>query len=59
MVLRHLLDLDLMKMSQVMLPIWNTSIHRINVREGGPILAGFNAIPHLDRPDRVASRTYY
>ncbi|MDJ1015384.1 MAG: histidine phosphatase family protein [Paracoccaceae bacterium] len=59
MVLRHLLDLDLIKMSRVMLPIWNTSIHRIHLRGEEPILAGFNAIPHLDRPDRAEARTYY
>ncbi len=59
MVLRHILDLDIMKMSQVMLPIWNTSIHRLHVRPGETIMAGFNAIPHLDRPDRADARTYY
>ena len=59
MVLRHVLDLDLMKMSRVMLPIWNTSVHRLHVRGNEPILAGFNAIPHLDRPDREGARTYY
>ena len=59
MVLRHLLDLDLMKMSRVMLPIWNTSLHRLHVRDTETILAGFNAIPHLETPDRAHARTYY
>lgn len=59
MVLRHLLDLDLFKMSRVMLPIWNTSVHRLNVGETETILAGYNAIPHLDRPERADARTYY
>lgn len=59
MVIRHLLDLDLVKMSNVMLPIWNTSITRVAVRERGPILSTFNAIPHLDRPEREAARTFY
>ncbi|MGI9393163.1 MAG: histidine phosphatase family protein [Boseongicola sp.] len=59
MVLRHILDLDIMKMSRVMLPIWNTSIHRLHVRPGETIMAGYNAIPHLDHPDRVEARTYY
>ncbi|MEK6217072.1 MAG: histidine phosphatase family protein, partial [Boseongicola sp.] len=59
MVLRHILDLDLIKMSHVMLPIWNTSIHRLHVRPGETIMAGYNAIPHLDRPDRAEARTYY
>ncbi|MEM8802586.1 MAG: histidine phosphatase family protein [Pseudomonadota bacterium] len=59
MVLRHLLDLDLIKMSRVMLPIWNTSLHRLHVGKHETILAGFNAIPHLDRPERADARTYY
>ena len=59
MVLRHLLDLDLLRMSRVMLPIFNTSLHRIHVTPRGPILAGFNAIPHLESPDRARARTYY
>jgi broad specificity phosphatase PhoE len=59
MVLRHLLDLDLMKMSRVMLPIWNTSLHRLHVRDTETILAGFNAIPHLETPDRAHARTHY
>ena len=59
MVLRHILDLDLMRMSRVMLPIWNTSIHRLHVARGETIMAGYNAIPHLDHPDREEARTYY
>ena len=59
MILRHILDLDIMKMSRVMLPIWNTSIHRLHVRDTETILAGFNAIPHLDTPERASARTHY
>ncbi len=59
MVLRHLLDLDIMKMSRVMLPIWNTSIHRLHVRQSETILTGFNAIPHLDLPTRAHARTQF
>ena len=59
MILRHILDLDLMRMSRVMLPIWNTSIHRLHVTHDETIMAGYNAIPHLDQPDRAEARTYY
>lgn len=59
MVLRHLLDLDLIKMSNVMLPIYNTSLHRIHVAPQRMILAGYNATPHLDPPDREMARTFY
>lgn len=59
MVMRHILGLDLMRMSHVMLPIWNTSVHRLTVRDSDAYLAGFNAIPHLDRPDRAEARTHF
>lgn len=59
MVLAQLLDLDILKMSRVMLPIWNTSLHRLHVRPEETILHGFNAIPHLEDPDRAEARTYY
>lgn len=59
MMLRHLLDLDLLRMSQVMLPIFNTSLHRIHVAPTRTILSGFNATPHLDAPERAAARTFY
>ena len=59
MVLRHLLGLDLTRLAQVMLPIYNTSLHRIHVLPKGPILAGFNAVPHLDAPERAHARTFY
>ena len=59
MVLRHVLDLDILRMSHVMLPIWNTSIHRLHVRSDHTMMAGFNAIPHLDRPELADMRTHY
>ncbi|NNE79237.1 MAG: histidine phosphatase family protein [Silicimonas sp.] len=59
MVMRHVLDLDLMKLSRVILPIWNTSLHRLHVRGGETNLAGYNAIPHLEAPDRASARTHF
>lgn len=59
MMLRQILDLDMMKMSRIMLPIWNSSLHRLHVRNGETYLAGYNAIPHLDPPDRAHARTHY
>jgi broad specificity phosphatase PhoE len=58
MVIRQILELDLMKLSQVMLPIWNSSIHRLHVRSGETMLAGYNAIPHLEGPDLAEARTH-
>lgn len=59
MMLRHLLDLDLIKLSQVCLPIYNTSLHKISVWPDRTILSGFNALPHLDPPDRADLRSTY
>ena len=58
MVMRQVLDLDLIKLSRVILPIWNTSLHRLHVRGGETNLAGYNGIPHLESPDRATARTH-
>lgn len=59
MMIRHLLGLKITKMTWVALPIWNTSIHQIEVTEWGSVLSAFNAVPHLDDPSREASKTRY
>lgn len=60
MAMRHVLGLDPDRLAQILLPILNTSIHRFRIRRtGSTILAQFNAVPHLDGPDRASFRTYY
>ncbi|MCU4651512.1 histidine phosphatase family protein [Roseibacterium sp. SDUM158016] len=59
MMVRHLLDLDPGRMAHLLVPIRNASIHRVAVLPQGSILAGFNATPHLDTPDRLHARTEY
>ncbi len=59
MCVRHLLGLDPTRMAQVLLPIMNSSIHRISVQPHGIYLAGFNSVPHLEHPDRAFARTHY
>ena len=59
MILRHLLKLDLQRMVHVSLPILNTSVHRVHVLPVGTILAGYNAVPHLDPADRSHARTHF
>lgn len=59
MMVRHLLDLDIARMAHLLVPIRNCSIHRVMVLPEAQILAGFNATPHLDTPDRVHARTEY
>ena len=59
MIIRHLLDLDPTRLAHVLLPILNSSVHRVHVIPQGPILASFNAIPHLDQADRAHAKTHY
>ncbi|MGJ8622804.1 MAG: histidine phosphatase family protein [Yoonia sp.] len=59
MIIRHLLNLDPTRMAHVLLPILNSSVHRVHVIPQGPILASFNAIPHLDHADRAHAKTHY
>lgn len=59
MIIRHLLNLDPTRMAHVLLPIMNSSLHRVHVIPQGPILAGFNAVPHLDQADRAHALTHY
>lgn len=62
MVMRQHLDLDISKMAGIALAIMNSSIHRL-YPIGGP--AGgtwspvmFNAVPHLEMPDRHHAQTH-
>ncbi|WIV50609.1 histidine phosphatase family protein [Marivivens sp. LCG002] len=59
MILRHLLELDPRKMAHIALPIFNTSIHRVHVSPVGPLLAGYNAVPHLEAADRAFALTHF
>lgn len=59
MMARHILSLDPARMAHLLVPIRNCSIHRVMVLPQAKILAGFNATPHLDTPDRVHARTEY
>ena len=58
MVMRHALGLDIAKTAKLMLPIFNSSLHRFLVTPNGLQVEAFNAVPHLDAPHRRASRTY-
>jgi broad specificity phosphatase PhoE len=59
MMVRHILDLDIARLAHLLVPIRNCSIHRVMVLPEAQILAGFNATPHLDTPDRRHARTEF
>ncbi|MFT5743234.1 MAG: broad specificity phosphatase PhoE [Paracoccaceae bacterium] len=58
MVMRQALGLGPSQMAHVLLPIWNSSLHRFRIRDDGTYLVSFNTIPHLDAPDLVTARTH-
>lgn len=58
MAMRQFLGLDTHSMARVALAIMNTSMHRLFPIGGhlSPVL--FNAVPHLDHPDRQFAQTH-
>lgn len=58
MALRIALGLDTDRLAQVLLPIYNSSLHRFRVLDSGIFLSAFNAIPHLDAPERSDCRSW-
>ena len=58
MVLRHVLGLNSTGLAKVMLQVMNSSFHEVQYIHGQLMLAGFNATPHLDLPDRAHARTF-
>lgn len=58
MVMRHALRLDIAGMAQLALVIYNTSQHRLFPIGGVLSPTLFNAIPHLEDPDRHHAQTH-
>lgn len=59
MVMRSALGLSTTQMAHVLLPVYNSSLHKFRIRQEGIFLTAFNAIPHLDRPELADHRTHY
>jgi len=58
MVLRQTLNLDVSGWAQMCLAIMNTSVHRWHMVLDSPLLTQFNAVPHLETPDRHYAQTH-
>lgn len=58
MMMRHALGLDNAGTARIMLQIMNSSVHRLSFVHDQLMVAGFNATPHLDHPDRAHARTH-
>ncbi|MEP2640905.1 histidine phosphatase family protein [Roseobacter sp.] len=58
MIMRQVLRLDIAGMAQIALAIYNTSQHRLFPIGGTLSPTLFNAIPHLEAPDRHYAQTH-
>lgn len=58
MAMRHALHLDERGMAKIMLQVTNASMHRLYFVHETLMVGGFNATPHLDKPDRAHARTF-
>ncbi|WP_136440069.1 histidine phosphatase family protein [Pacificoceanicola onchidii] len=58
MAMRIVMRLDLPAMAHACLAIENSSLHRIQPLSTGLALTQFNAIPHLDTPERQHARSH-
>ncbi len=58
MVMRAALGLSTDQMAHILLPIYNSSLHKFRIRPEGTFVTSFNAIPHLDPPNLSDHRTH-
>lgn len=58
MAMRILLRLEVPVYANVLLQVYNSSIHRYLKAGDALVLDCFNAVPHLDRPDRLHALTW-
>lgn len=59
MALRVVMGLDFGAFTRTILPIMNSSVHRIEQTGAGLVLTQFNAVPHLESPERREARTHF
>lgn len=58
MIIRAILGLDVNQMAQIILPVYNSSLHKFKVTSDSTTLMSFNLIPHLDAPALEDHRTH-
>ncbi len=59
MATRVVMGLDIGPFTRTILPIMNSSVHRMRVMPAGLTLTQFNAVPHLEHPDRHHAQTHF
>lgn len=58
MVMRHVMGLGIPAFARACIAIQNTSVHRLHRVGDALALTQFNAVPHLDHPDRQYAQTH-
>ncbi|MBR9652346.1 histidine phosphatase family protein [Thalassovita aquimarina] len=58
MVMRHVMGLAIPAFAKACIAIQNTSVHRLHRVGDDLALTQFNAVPHLDHPDRQYAQTH-
>ncbi|MDX1781686.1 MAG: histidine phosphatase family protein [Thalassovita sp.] len=58
MVMRHVMGLSIPAFAKACIAIQNTSVHRLHRVGDDLALTQFNAVPHLDHPDRQYAQTH-
>lgn len=58
MAFRQAMGLDITAFSRTCIAIMNTSVHRLHRVGEALSMTQFNAVPHLDRPDRQFAQTH-
>lgn len=59
MATRVAMGLELGAFTRTILPIMNSSVHRFDNHPAGLSLTQFNAVAHLEHPDRLHAQTYF
>ncbi len=57
-IMRQSLNLDTSGWARMCLAIMNTSIHQLHMLLDKPLMTQFNAVPHLEAPDRLFAQTH-
>lgn len=59
MATRVVMGLEIGAFTRTILPIMNSSVHRLRLTPAGLSLIQFNAVPHLEMPDRHHAQTHF
>ncbi|UWP88659.1 histidine phosphatase family protein [Aliiroseovarius crassostreae] len=59
MATRVVMGLDIGPFTRAILPIMNSSVHRMRMLPAGLTLTQFNGVPHLEHPDRHHAQTHF